>query len=42
MVGEIVHPTEEIIIDREADPDLHVEIVQGVHQIGVKEDPTNE
>ena len=41
-MGEIVHPTEGVITDKEADPDPHVEIVLGLHQIEVKEDPTSE
>ena len=41
MVGEIVHPIEEIITAREAVLDPLVEIVQVHHQTEVKEDHTN-
>lgn len=41
MVGEIVHQTDEIIIAREADLDLLVEIVLVHRQIEEKEDRTN-
>ena len=41
MVSEIVHQTDEIIIAREADLDLLVEIVLVHRQIEEKEDRTN-
>ena len=41
MVGEIVHPIEEIITVKEAVLDPLVEIVQVHHQTEVKEDHTN-
>ena len=41
MVGEIVHPIEEIITAKEVVLDPLVEIVQVHHQTEVKEDHTN-